>query len=572
MSFEEFLQFGRDFSLIPNIASTHVLLRAYRAAECLDSGDHLLPDLRRVDSLDSIGPENPGSPPEPPPEAAAAAAAALALVAEEPVSPKKPGQGSRKKLDGKGSKGMTKDPMRRLDSMKPSDPKSERVPGSRFQSGLGMPAPSDTASVTDTADGTITPGSTSQFQSASQLGVQNSRSRLPGELSLREGFGVTAFAEALCRTVFHYLACYGNSVQGGTCSRTKLIWLVTYLRCALGHARQSAERKSSRTRSAGLIKAMETVGAELFRMPGVGDRPESCTSVMLGVSDSPPPVEVSQEEKDAAAAAEAAQQAEITEMAESKLQEIFKMCDVSGDGTIRAWELMKACRSNPSVAAFLGVPKAIMDSGDIDELRNFWTDKLKLIFDQLQGDGSGDPMQDNELCWDEFKKLHMATMRAAVEVSVQNAPPSAAAPAAPSSAEQKQRRPNGGKHSNLPPIQALQKNKQDDSTAVPSDDFSTVQRIGGELKSQAAVHASRLAFKQNVFHRLREPGAGNAPPAEKPNPAAWVEVQQRGFEDLNCWFGKVANSCTTPPPSNEFAVWLQERVEKMILDNQRLNG
>jgi hypothetical protein len=71
-------------------------------------------------------------------------------------------------------------------------------------------------------------------------------------------FGVSAFAETLCRIAFTYLPTYGNQPQVSSFPHVRVVWLISYLRCVFAHLRKSLDKRAGARR---LAKAEDKVAS-----------------------------------------------------------------------------------------------------------------------------------------------------------------------------------------------------------------------------------------------------------------------------------------------------------------------
>lgn len=79
--------------------------------------------------------------------------------------------------------------------------------------------------------------------------------------------------------------------------------------------------------------------------------------------------------------------------AEDELLKIFKRCDKTPDGKITKREFIKACRSEPEIARFFGVPGYVRQEDDT-------RDRLEEIFQSM------DQNHDRAVTWDEFRYFY----------------------------------------------------------------------------------------------------------------------------------------------------------------------
>lgn len=455
MSFEEFLQFARDWCLIPRLASTHVVLRAYRSAECLEKKKSLLSN---------------------------------ALASKHGKS--------TESLHGKSS-----------------DPEPQQHAGDSLNTTI-KPGPKGLAIETDMDD-----SSPQKKGKGAKLGHYT-----PASMTLRKGFGLACFTEAVLRTSFNYLAVNGNNIQQATSSKAKLLWLITYLRSVFLHAKESPMRSPNKQQSEGMKKCLDLLTQDLF--------------AHLMVDDKTLADELAAAKAREAAAAKAARlrAAKGEEVSPRKgrhspdaetlrqLKIIFDKCDTSGDGKIRKWELMKTCRKNHEIAQFLRLPNKYADD-EFDSPSGLRTGRnaenrsqeFQAYFEEFfaevqEGHQTGDATEDNELDFDEFKKFYKKIVEA--------------------------------DEAEMEKLRALAPH-----TPSPEPMGPAAGRKEWHMRSlctRGMGNAAPVAF---------ETGHGSTP---KPM-----------FEDLNCWYGRVGNSCVTPPPLNEFSRTIDKRLEDMILDKQR---
>jgi hypothetical protein len=209
-----------------------------------------------------------------------------------------------------------------------------------------------------------------------------------------------------------------------------------------------------------------------------------------------------------------------------QLRKIFEQCDKSGDGRIRKWELMSACRKNYEIAQFLRLPdRYSQDREDspspthgkskaaVGRSQEF-SSHFEKFFDDCQGEGTGDATEDNELDFNEFKSFFMMVVE---QDEIDNAPV-VATPA---------------------------------STPTP-------EPVLGPVAGKRHWHLRNLCSR----------GMGNSAPVTLEN-VPGCAVPNPVLEDLNSWYGRVGRSCVTPPPLNEFSRTIDKRLEDMILDKQR---
>lgn len=73
--------------------------------------------------------------------------------------------------------------------------------------------------------------------------VRNVHQRKPKQKVLPSKFGVSAFAETICRVAFTYLATYGNNPQMSTGGYVRGVWLFSYLKCVFSNLNQSLQKR-----------------------------------------------------------------------------------------------------------------------------------------------------------------------------------------------------------------------------------------------------------------------------------------------------------------------------------------
>lgn len=483
MSFEEFLQFARDWCLIPRLASTHVVLRAYRASECLERNKKplfstALAPKARQSTQQSTGMQQSTRPSQKMP----------------PVNQRK----SQKKAEDlpeaeKISEDLPEADEGNLDVTLKRPPKNYKVP-------LSI-----------------------DLSASNEVPSKKGEPYTPASLTLRQGFGLACFTEAICRTTFHYLAINGNNIQQATSSRAKLLWLLTYLRNIFLTAKESLVKSPTKTRSEGMQKCLEIITEDMFSQMERGKDPV--------------PKDSEEDDKQKLPALPDAETADDKQGRRSpdeyemkQLKRIFGVCDTSGDGKIRKWELMKACRKHHDIAQFLRLPDKYSNDGPdspADPSRSHreafsarasvagrsqeFTAHFQEFFDKVQEGGSGDATEDNELDFDEFKKFWQILVEA-------------------------------------------------DEAELPPDpgETPTPEPAAGPPPGKKGWHLRHLCNR----------GIANAAPVSMETLPGFSQPKPI-LEDLNSWYGRVGNSCVTPPPLNDFSRSIEKRLEDMILDKQR---
>jgi hypothetical protein len=348
----------------------------------------------------------------------------------------------------------------------------------------------------------------------------------PAALTVRHGFGISCFVEAICRTVFHYLAVNGNQLQQATSSRAKVLWLLTYLRQTYQAAKESIAKSPSKKRSEGMKRCLETLTDDMFLKipdPNDLDRPESKESIEEQHQEEVdkhklPPLPSAQPEEEKKKAPKAPDEFEL-----KQLKMIFDKCDTSGDGRIRKWELMKACRKHHEIAQFLRLPDKYASAEDhspgginhrgssVHRSQEF-SEHFERFFDECQEGGSGDAMEDNELDFKEFMTFYQHIVEA-------------------------------DEAANMPIYE-----EEDNRTPTP---------------------LGPAAGKRNwQLRHLCNRGMGNSAPVTLVSLPGYPQPKPQ-MEDLNSWYGRVNSSCITPPPLNDFSRTIEKRLEDMILDKQR---
>eukprot|EP00928_Gymnodinium_smaydae_P097038 TRINITY_DN8698_c0_g1_i1.p1 TRINITY_DN8698_c0_g1~~TRINITY_DN8698_c0_g1_i1.p1 ORF type:complete len:1814 (-),score=508.32 TRINITY_DN8698_c0_g1_i1:55-5496(-) len=123
---------------------------------------------------------------------------------------------------------------------------------------------------------------------------------------------------------------------------------------------------------------------------------------------------------EAPAEAEARDMPVLPEKPKEKLLAIFNLCDANGDGRINKRELIKACRSDPAIAEFFGLPAQIRQEDGSRDL-------LEALFQIV------DDSEDRVVSWEEFYRhfKHRVAQDGQVSASTLSKRSGAAAAAAP---------------------------------------------------------------------------------------------------------------------------------------------
>lgn len=232
MEFIDFLQFCRDFALVPQIATSHEAMVAYRMAECLEvvtqpaerkepnaaaavddptgvQVEDLPPRLLskpkavrkkitagRSPTLESSGPSNDDS----------------------PAATARRSSGTRLAVVGAGPTGSS--------SVSPTPPAQERRP-----SHMRPPSRETLAPQQNSSPG---PGGDSLVPASRPCSVQSTAPPLRVEV-----FTSAAFVESLARLTFMHLADRGNTLQLGAPSQAMMVWLISYLSSTFSRLHES---------------------------------------------------------------------------------------------------------------------------------------------------------------------------------------------------------------------------------------------------------------------------------------------------------------------------------------------